>query len=100
VKNEDRRLAIQLGFIALILSMGIASLITASNIRMHLDIFEWSNNMTNTDPEIGEEFAEKENSVTHEIIFGTVFIAGGFLGLTKLLWKYHKKSDDSEEKEE
>jgi len=93
VKNEDKRLAAELGLIALILSMGVASMITANNIRMHLDIFEWSNNMTALDPEIIEEFQKKENTIRDELIFGAAFIGGGFVLLVRLFWKYRKKSD-------
>ena len=97
VKNEDRRLAIELGLIAVIFSMGIASMISATNTRMHLDIFEWSNNMTALEPEIIEEFQEKEEFIIHELIFGWVFIVGGLLGLIKLFFKYRKKSNASQE---
>ncbi len=96
MKNEDKRLAAEFGLLALILAMGVASMISANNIRMHLDIFEWSNNMTTLDPEIIEQFQKKENTIRDELIFGVAFIGGGFLLLVRMLWKYRKKSDDTE----
>ena len=87
MEKEDKRLAAELGFIALILSMGVSSMIHSNDIRLHLDIFEWSNNMTALNPEIIEDIQEKENTIRDEQIFALSFIGGGTLWLLRILWK-------------
>lgn len=99
MKNEDRSFGAQLGIIALILTMGVASMMNAGNTRTHLDMFEWTHNMTELDPKIIEDFQKKEKIITDELLFATLFIGGGTIWLAKIAWKYSKKSDDTKNPE-
>jgi len=95
MKNAEKSFAVQLGMVALILTMGVASMINGDNIRMHLDMFEWTHNMTALDPEVLEKFQQKEKDINNELFFGIVFIGGGMFWLLKMAWTYSKKPNDS-----
>lgn len=84
-------LAAELGLVALILSMGVASMINADSIRLHLDIFEWSVNKTSLSPAIQHQIDNKENDIKNEQIFGIGFIAWGVIWLLKIRFKRTKK---------
>lgn len=75
MNQDDRRLAVELGLIAVIFSMGVASMINADSIKLHLDIFEWSMNKTSLTPEIQQHIQEKRGEINSETIFGIGFIA-------------------------
>lgn len=87
MEKEDKRLSAELGLIALILSMGVVSMIHSNDIRLHLDIFEWSNNMTAFNPEIIKDIQKKESTIRDEQIFAVAFIGGRSLWLFRILWK-------------
>lgn len=76
MKSEDKTLTLELAFIAVFFSMGIASMINADNTRMHLDIFEWSNNKTALSEPILNDIEKKEKLIGDELFFGIVFIGG------------------------
>lgn len=94
MKNEEKSFAAQLGLVALILTMGVASMINADNTRMHLDIFLWTHNATELNPEVMEDIQKKENIIRDELIFSIGFIGGGVLLLIRMIWKYNKKSNN------
>lgn len=91
MNQDDRRLAAELALIAVIFSMGIASLINADNIKLHLEIFEWSMNKTSLKPEIQQQLNEKNGEINMEDMFGIGFIMGGLIWLTSIYIKYKKK---------
>ena len=96
MKNEDKSFGAQLGLIALILTMGVASTMNADNTRMHLDIFLWTNNATELDPTVLEGIQKQEKIIKDELMFGMSFIGGGAIWLGAIAWKYNRKSNNSE----
>jgi len=91
LNQDDRRLAVELALIAVIFSMGIASLINADSIKLHLDIFEWSMNKTSLSSEIQQHIQEKRGEINSETLFGLGFISGGLIWLSSMYLKSRKK---------
>ena len=95
MNQDDRRLAAELALIAVIFSMGIASMINADSIKLHLEIFEWSVNKTSLKPEIQQQLDVKHGEINIENMFGIGFIIGGLVWLTSIYIKYKKKPSHS-----
>lgn len=85
--NQDRRLAVEITIIALIMSMGVASMIYGNSIRLQLDVYTWTLNGTAIPSSIQKEFDEYEKQILHETIFGLVFISGGFVYLVRMYFR-------------
>lgn len=95
MNKEDVNIAAELGLVALILSMGVASVINADSIRLHLDIFEWSVNKTSLSPTIQHQMDDKEKEIKNEQIFAIVFIVWGVMWLLRIRFKPNKKKSSN-----
>ena len=85
MKKSEVRLATEIAFIALFLSLGIASIINGQSIHIQLDIFEWSQNKTALSDEIKEEVKNTRNYATGDSIMGVVFLFAAF-GILSYMW--------------
>lgn len=88
--NQDRRLAVEIAIVSLVMSMGVASMIYSNSIRLTLDVYKWSLNGTEINPAIQEEFTKYKRQILDETIFGLIFILGGFGYLIRMYFRYKR----------